>query len=288
MGLDSLFKPKGKLMLQSLDNALPGAVIPVDIRVTADEDINPREIRAELIGDETYYVRETHRDSKGHVSTHIAKRNETFAKIVQTVVEGPSLPQGTDRKWSSPVQIPANAAPTCCGKVVNIRWTLKAVLDVPKYADLSEEKPLNVFSRPGQGGDISIVPVEKSFGEVTLVIIAPPVATVSHPLKGQLTLQVKEKLNIRGIRVELVQVEEAGAKNSSEVISTAQISGERSFNPGESPVIEFSLDIPAGAPPTVIGSRSRLDWKIRAVLDRKMKSDFNVERDLVLYNALTA
>jgi hypothetical protein len=287
MGLDSLFKPKGKLMLQSQDNALPGDIVPFDIRVIAEEEIEAREIRAEMVGEEAYYVTETHRDSKGHVHTRTVERTNTFTGMVQTIAGQPALHNGTDQKWNSSMQLPQDAPPTSRGKVVNIRWTFKAVLDVPKKGDLSQEKPLNVFSH-SRSSEISIAPAQKSFGEVTLSLLVPPAAVASYPLKGQLTLNVKENLNIRGIRAELVQVEEAGTRNSDDVISKSQVSGDRSLSAGESLTFEFSLDIPASAPPTSICARSRLGWKVRAVLDRKMKTDFSVEQEVAVYNALKA
>ena len=182
--------------------------------------------------------------------------------------------------------MPPDAPPSASGKLVNIRWVLKGVMDVPKKGDLSQEKLLNVFSMTPQDSEISIIPANKSFGEVDLSLIVPPAATASRALKGQLTLKVKEKLSIRGVRVELVRVEEAGSRNDNEVVSTAQVSGEISFNGGESPIFEFSLDIPASVSPTSICRRSSLTWKVRAVLDRKMKTDFSVEQELRIYNAL--
>jgi hypothetical protein len=284
MVFDSLFKPKGKVGLQSKEKCLPGDVLPMEILVTTEEVIKPRELRAELVGQETYYVTETHRDSKGNIRTHTVPRTETFASTIQTVEELPDLLKGVEKKWSHSVQLPADAPHTCQGKVVNIRWTLKAVLDVPKRGDMSQENSLTVLCLSPQITDMSFSPSEKIFGEVILVLKAPQIAYAGHPLKGQLTLQVKEKMSIRSIRIELVQVEEAGVRKSDEVISTIQIPGAESFNPNESPSFDFSLDIPAEAPPTTFGKHSNLRWKIRAVLDRKMKTDFNVEQELIVYN----
>ena len=284
MVFDSLFKPKGKIELQSKDGCLSGALLPVEIRITPEEEIIPRAVRAELIGEETYYVTETHRDAKGNVRTHVVPRTDTFASIIQTVAEQPSLLQGMEQKWSCSMQLPADAPHTCRGKLVNIRWTLKGILDVPKRGDLSQEKPIHVFCQSRQISDGSLLPAEKIFDEVTLILKTPQVASAGTTLKGQLTLQVKDKLSIRSIRVELVQVEEAGTRKGDEVISTTQLPGAASFNPNESPTFEFSLDIPASAPPTITCKHSSLRWKVRAVLDRKMKSDFNVERELLMYN----
>jgi hypothetical protein len=288
MGLDSLLKPKGKLTLRAPDNCLPGQLIPMEIWVSAEEEIKPREVRAELAGAETYYVTETHHDAKGRIQTHTVKKNEIFAAIVQTVAEQPFLSQGTEQKWNVSMQLPADAACTSQGKLVNIRWTLKAVLDVPKRSDLSQEKPLMVFCQPAKIGDTSILLAEKTFNEVTLLLKAPAVAVVGDTVKGQLTLQIKDKLNIRSIRVELVRLEEAGTNRGDEVVAKTQIESGDSFNQNESRSFDFSLSIPAAAPPTVTGKHSSLRWKLKAVLDRKMKSDFSVEQELLVYNALRA
>ncbi|MCX6006774.1 MAG: hypothetical protein NTZ34_05880 [Chloroflexi bacterium] len=284
MVFGSLFKPKGKLVLQAKDNSLPGELLPIEIRFTPEKEIKPREVRGELVGEETYYVTVTTSDD----DMRDARKDEKFASIIQTVAEQPSLLPGVEQKWSSSIQLPADAPPTCHGKLVNIRWTLKAVLDVPKSANLSQEKPLNVVCPSPQVSDHPALPAENIYKEVTLTLKAPQVASIGSTLKGQLTLQIKDKLSFRSIKVELVRVEEAGSRKANEVISTTQISGEASFNQNESPSFEFSLDIPAEAPPTVICKRSNLRWKVRAVIDRKMKSDFNVEQELLVYNASKA
>jgi len=201
------------------------------------------------------------------------------------VAEQPALSQGVEQKWSSSIQLPPDALPTCRGKWVNIRWTLKAVLDVPKRADLSYGKPFHVSCLSTQLSDMPVLPAEKVFNQVTLMLKAPQAISAGTTLKGQLVLQLKDNLSISSIRVELARVEKAGSRDADEVISTAQCSGAASFNQNDSPSFEFSLDIPAEAPPTAICKFSSLRWKVRAIVDRKMKTDFNVEQELFVYNA---
>ncbi len=280
MALTSPFPPKGKLETQHQDAILPGAKLPIQIRVMPEEDIQPREIRVELVGEETYFVKVRHKDSY-----HYQSMTNTFAKIVQTVAEQPALFNGVEQKWNSVIELPADAPATCRGKLVNIHWTLKAVLDVPKRGDLSQEKSLNVICPSAQAGDAAITPVEMSYKEVTLVLKAPKYASTGSTLKGRLDLQVKDKLSMRSIRVELVRAEKAGSRHEDKVISTSQIAGIATFNQNESPHFEFPLDIPADAPPTAICKNSSLIWKVKAVIDRKMTTDFNVEQEVVVYNA---
>jgi len=95
-----LFKPKAKIEIQSQHKSLPGALLPLQIRLTTQEEIKAQEVRAELIGEETYYVTETYRDSKGHMRTRVVQRNDTIARITKTVAEQPTFIQGAEQQWS--------------------------------------------------------------------------------------------------------------------------------------------------------------------------------------------
>jgi hypothetical protein len=280
MVFKSLSYPKGEMVAQAPDSALPGARIPIEIRVTIEEEIKPRALRVELVGEETYYLPSRGRHSHGSVPWE-----STFAKIVQVVAEQPSLSQGMEQKWSCSVQIPPDALPSCRGEWVNIRWTLKAILDVHNRVDLMKANPLRVLSPSPQMGDVSLASAEKTFGQVVLTLKAPREISTGNTLKGQLALQIKDKLSVRSIRIELVRIEDAKEEKVSQVISTARVSEEASFNQVDSPSFEFALDVPAGAPPTSVCKHSYLRWKVRAVIDRNMKTDFNVEQDLIVYNA---
>jgi len=278
MVIKSLFKPRGKIEIQAPDSIPPGESLHLELRITAGEEISPREVRAELVGDETYYQK-VHR-GYGYTVLH-----NTFARIVQTVAEQPALSQGVEQKWNCSLQVPPDILPACRGQWVNISWTLKAVVDVPKRVDLSQEKPIQVFCPPPQVNNMPVLPAEKTFSQVALSLKAPQVVSSGTSLKGQLNLLVKESLDISGIRVELVQVEDAHDRKANQVVSTTHISGKASFSQNESPSFPFSLDVPAGAPPTAICKFSGLRWKVRAIIDRKMKTDFNVEQELFVYNA---
>jgi hypothetical protein len=277
-------KPKAEIDIKADSKGLPGASLPLEIRLSAQEEIKAREVRVELVGEEKYYVRETHRDSKGHTQTRIVQRTNAIAKINKTLVEQPTFMEGAEQRWSLSMQIPSDAPPTCCGKLVNIQWKLKATLDVPKQPDQSQEIPLRVLRQSPQTSNVNVFPTDKVFDSIGVNLEVAPVVSPGEILIGRLTLQVKDNLNAQGIRVELVQVEDAGARNSNEVIAKADVSGSTSFNQYESPSFEFSLKIPADAPPTACAPHSSLGWKVKAVIARRMKTDFNVEREVIVYN----
>lgn len=286
MALGSVFKPRGKIEVLAPDSSMLGQQVSVSVLVIPEEEIKPKEVRVELVGEETYYETERHydSDSPGHKKTRIVKRNEPFASIVQVVATQPTLFKGSEQKWSCSPQLPEDSGCTCHGKVVDIRWKLKAVVDVPNRPDLSCEKPLNVLSLPAQQDVVASPPAERSFGAVDLSLKVPASARAGSLIKGQLSLRVKEKLSVRSIRVELVRAELAGNMVNQEVVSKAHIIGDTNFNALESPSYDFSLEIPAGIPPTSIGKESSLRWKVRAVLDFKMRTDFNVEKEIIISN----
>jgi hypothetical protein len=280
-----LSKPKATINIAAQNRVLPGALLPVGIRLNAQEEIKAREVRAELVGEETYYVKETHHDSKGHTSTRLVQKTNTLARITQTVADQSTFLRGTEQHWSLSLQLPPDAPPTCIGKLVNIRWSLKTVIDTPNRPDTSQEVPLTVLCLPPQASRINELPAEKVFNDVGMNLEIPPLASPGETLIGRLNLQMKDKVNTQGIRIELVQNEDTGARSAVEVVAKTEISGSTSYGEFDAPSLEFSLNIPAEAPPTAQSFHSSLHWRVKAVVARRLRSDFNVEREVFIYNA---
>lgn len=84
MAFGSLLKPKGSIKMQATENSMPGQQISLDINVVTEEDLNPRQIRAELVGEETYYKTETVSHGR-HRNTRTVKKDEPFASVVQVL-----------------------------------------------------------------------------------------------------------------------------------------------------------------------------------------------------------
>ncbi len=276
-----LSKPEADIEINSEKRVLPGTQLPVEIRVTPREEITPRALRAELVGEETFYVRQTSRDSKGNTTTRIMKKTGTIASINATLAEQPVLHTGVAQRWNTSMQIPDEAPPTCRGKLVNIQWKIKAVLDVPKRPDRSQEVPLIVLNASPQDSPGPVYGYEelKNFS-VNLDVC--PTASPGDILIGRLTLQIKDRMNVQGIRLELVQIEDAGARSSTEVVTRNEVAGATSFDQYESPSFEFSLHIPPEAPQTAVSAHSSLRWKLKAVIARRLMTDFNIEREILV------
>jgi hypothetical protein len=282
----SPFKPKAQINLQAPNSGRPGANLPAEIRLLPLEEIHPREIRLELTGIETYYRTETTHGPKGQVQTRIVKREESFTKEVQSIIQQPVLITGAEQSWKTSMIVPPDAAPTARGKLVNIQWGLKTVVDVTMRADQSAELPFRVFRIPPQtGNSINTLPVVTTYDDCTLSLEAPGIAAAGETLIGHLRLETKCSLQVRGIRVELKRVEDAGARKSDEILMNQELSGAVSFSPYEAKSFDLALAIPADAPPTAISPHSSLRWKIKVSLDRRLRKDFNIEQEVLVYNA---
>ena len=287
--IQRFFKPKAELEVRTRETCLPGVSLPVEVVVCLQEQLKPREVRLELVGEESYYVQETQAGPKGQTHIQTVQRVNAFTRVPYTVLEQPSLTPGVEASREVTIQIPIDAPPSCRGKVVDVHWTLKAVLDVPGRRDQVRELPLQVMRSPfsaRQDNEARIgLPAAKSLDDCSLTLDVPRMVAAKGVVSGRLQLKAQRKFQVRGIRVELVRQEDAGAEQADDVVAHQDLSGSVSFNATESPSFAFSLPLPSVVAPTMVSPHSSLRWQVRAVLDRRMRSDFNIEQDVFIYNA---
>lgn len=283
------FKSKAELEVHTSETCLPGASLPVEIVVCLQEELKPRQVRLELVGQETYYEHQTYPGTKGRPETRTVRKVNTFASIPHVALEQPSLVPGVEASREVSIQIPFDAPPSCRGEVVDVRWILKATLDVPGRLDQVREVPLQVMrtapinGRPDGAG--KSLPAQKSFDDCTLELEVPGLLSAKETVRGRLLVKALRAFQVRGIRVEVVRLEDAGAQNAENVTARQDLSGSLSLNPMESPSFAFSMPLPETVAPTMASPHSSLRWQVRAVLDRRLRTDFNVQQDVFIYNA---
>ncbi len=281
----SPFKAKADLSVSTVSLCLPGDSLPVLLRLTPQDQIRARQIRVELVGEETYYVRQTTHGPKGQTQTHIVKKVDVFSQTELVIADQPALNPGIAQEWKATLSVSIDAPGTCKGKVVDIRWFAKGILDVPGRPDTTHEFPLAVVTPDPAVPTEPSTPEQQRFDECTLSLEATRTASAGQNIAGRLRLNTERKFQVRGIRVELLRIEEAGARGDTQIAARQDISGPVSFDPYEGPSFPFSLAMPSDAPPTSASPHSRLRWQLKVTLDRAMRSDFHVERDIFVYNA---
>jgi hypothetical protein len=287
--LSERFQPKGNLEVVVPSTGRAGDSIPVEVHLRLQENVEPRQARIELVGRETYYERRTDTDSRGHSRTRIVKREADFSRLSQTLEREFQLVSGTEYYWSASIAIPPDAPSTCRGKLIDIRWVVKGVLDVPKRRDLVQQVPIQVQGQdtapaPGNGGGNTSTLAMEGFEECNLILMLEQGAlTQGQNLQGRFQMEAMKEFSVRAISVQLVQVENAGARDSKEVAVRECLSEPASFRPHESYSYDFVLTMPLEAPPTASSPHSSLAWWVEAILDRPLRTDFSVGKEVYVY-----
>ncbi|MBI4337815.1 MAG: sporulation protein [Chloroflexi bacterium] len=279
-----LFKPRGRLTLRAPERCLPGESISFEIGLDLQEpEVRVRQVRVELVGEETYYVRETTSGPRGQTRTVVRAKDETFVAQTSAVMDEGLLRPGERTGWQGSLQVPRDATPSSRGKLVNIRWTLRAVADVPGRRDLVQQQAMAVLA-PGQGngGHES----EEGFPEGRLALyLSSTAARPGEVLRGKLRLSVLQELRLRAVRVELVRIEQAGVRDEANVVRSTRLMEGTTLRASEEAVLDFALDVPPDAPPTTGSPHSALRWVVRGVLDRSLRLDTRVTQEIRVYSS---
>jgi hypothetical protein len=77
----------------------------------------------------------------------------------------------------------------------------------------------------------------------------------------------------------------AGSGNITEDAKQAEVdlSGKREFTAGAVEQVPFSITVPPEAGPTTAHQYARVEWRLEAVLDRRMRDDLAVDTPLLVY-----
>lgn len=148
----------GKANLQLvLDRQSPpylfGETIHAKLTVTGEKDLKIEEGRIVLLYHEEYQFRRrhVHRDSKGHTSTREESVWTTDEREVKREVFAgqTTIPGGGRQTLEFQFPIPLNAAPTAeGGKIVRIKWLVKATLDRRMAGDTEAIVEVPVMTAP--------------------------------------------------------------------------------------------------------------------------------------------
>lgn len=115
------------------------------------EELAARQVRVELVGSEVYYTTgttHTYGTGTSTTTTTTSKTKDSFT-LVRRVLQEPSyLRKGVQQRWKAPLQLPIDAPPTCKGGIIDVNWTLRVVVDVPRRRDLVQKSPLTVLAEP--------------------------------------------------------------------------------------------------------------------------------------------
>ena len=279
--------------------AAPGTDVTVRFEVTGELDAKARAVRVTLEGTANY---------KANVTRTYGPTEDSN---VSTVEEWQSYPLHKEER-ELPAQagpgevtfkLPPDALPSSAGAVT---WTVSARIDRAGGMDKVVRQDLSVRhgaeGLPGQRA-----PQQQEDG---LTLDDVPVAVrAGSPVSGNLTVNVDKDVKVTAARIRLYRkvtytaaaqtdgsifgagpdglsaVAFIGSNHIKDELKVAEVdlAGKREFTAGSVERLPFTIDVPEDAGPTTAHSYARVEWRLEAVLDRRMRGDLAVETPLVVF-----
>ena len=197
--------------------------------------------------------------------------------------------------------VPQSAPPASADAV---RWVVKVQVDRERGRDKKEEVELSV--RHGAEG----LPTERAQQQTDdgLTLDGLPVAIrAGDTISGHLTVNVRKDVGVTAARIRLhrrvtytaqpthegrywgdgasLVLFFGGSGNIVEERKHGEVdlAGKRDFSAGTIEQLPFSIQVPADAGPSSGHQYARVEWRVEAVLDRRMRDDLAVDTPLLVY-----
>ncbi len=289
--LSFLHKPEADLAIDLDDKDIyPGDTVNLRLYITPRESFRIRSGTVELTCTEVYWRMVTTTTGKTTTTSNRKFRRKLY-KLKESFLGATDLTSGMSLNQSASLTIPANAPPTVSGKTASITWELNAKLDIPKMRDIHEKRSLMVRSIPTavavdeKGWTSPSYSATDSADQCDLKLsVNTDIISAGQSLRGSLEAQVKEQFDVRKVRVELEVKEKAGNKSSAVIAdSTVLDGGPISFHGADFMQWQFQLKIPDTPLPSVSTSSTSVNWRIKGIMDRRMKQDISVEKGIQVY-----
>ena len=274
----------------------PGAEVVLRVDVGGDIDDKCRAVRAGITCTGHYLVKERDRDADGDVDVDEVWRTVDIHEEAHEfpVAVGPLQAHFT---------VPPGAQPSSEDAV---EWTAWARIDREKGRDVVERLPLPVRFGP------DTMPAERPgdpSNEGLTLLDVPAAVRAGEPLTGTLGVSLADDAKVTAVRIRLHRrrtyvadtIEGVGVSGGQSLVADlflgggasrivkddevteVDLAGKRSFEPGQSERLEFSVAVPAEAGPSTTHQHGQVDWRVEAVLDRRMRGDLSVEAPVVVF-----
>lgn len=269
----------------------PGSEMAVRFNILDQLDAKARSVRVGVTCTGTYQVEERDRDADGdEVTREVSREIEVF-----THEQSVELRTGEQLVT---MFLPDHVQPTS-GDIVS--WEAWARVDRDNGLDVVQRVPFQVR-----------VPIERvpqtrqndaTSDGLTLSGI-PTAIRHGEPLSGTLVIDVPEELTARSVRIRLHRrvTYLARPENSYDLysgslvhstffgsnqitddrqVAEVELGGKATFQPGQRKELPFSIEVPA-AGPTSAHLYAQVDWRVEAVLDRRLRGDKAVESPIIV------
>jgi hypothetical protein len=275
--------------------AAPGQEVVLRFDVSGDLDDKCRGIRVGVTGTGRYLVEERDRDSQGRVTTREVWRE------VELHEEEHSYPAQVG-PGQAHLTLPPAAPPSAHDAV---EWEVFARVDRERGMDKVERRPLPVRHSADQLPTERVPPT--SDDGLTLEDV-PVAARAGEQVSGTLTVNLADDTKVTAVRIRLhrrctyvaERIDDYGLWRGNtlgmfvfgggqshitrdEKVAEADLAGKREFAPGQVERLPFTVTVPSGLGGTTGHPHAQVDWRVEAVLDRRLRGDLAVETPLIVY-----
>lgn len=270
---------------------LPGDTVRATVTASADKDFKFQQGRVALLYAERYEYRKRDYDNSDKrwetKNYNTTEEHEVRREII--LPEGllrASAPQTWTFEWQLPPEIP----PTYAGKILQIRWMVKATLDRKLMQDVNASADLTVPSEPpGKRVTPGEFGVAKSPGDAEMFIWLPKEEWLEgETVQGKLIVRPQKEFDVTEVRVELQRVENVpeGEGNTSVAnVEKTRVSPGAKYQPGGAQEYPFTFRLPQTATPSIRSPHGTVAWVIKGILARRLRGDFEVQEEIAVFSA---
>jgi sporulation-control protein spo0M len=268
----------------------PGDVITVKVHVGGQPDQRVQGARVELACKNRFHKREREYNHDGPDHNRTVTREETFVAVWRPLPAAPDGPVAFG-EHTVQLQVPPDAPPTAFepeGFGSMVKWEVRAILDRRMGFDPDATIEVFVYSLPHQYAHWAQSPPVPKSHEVPMMLdqLSTRVLRPGEQITGVLTVSPRESAKGRAVRVQLQRRRTDTPDNmqSNETAVEVELARDVKLEAGQSLQFPFQIPLPEGVPPTFAAAKSYMRWYLEAVVDRKMRSDFTAEAEVVVYS----
>lgn len=266
--------------------AMVGEGITGVVRLRANERVDARKAALRLVGLRLDEVQksESEEDSEGYTTTTDSWVETDGKLFVQDAFLEPVVPAvlSPGQAWEARFAIPAPrlGPPTAHLGESIIAWALEVRWDIPHVSDHFVALHLPLAQHPdliragvGKQGGMSVmagVPV----GDAVISVASP----LPAPAGAEMTIGVRWPSAPGGTKGRVEIQRKTNAPNGTKgVVASAEVDPS-AFRGG----VEVRLAVPAGSAPSFDGAGLEIRYIIRALVDRRFRSDVAIERPVAI------
>jgi hypothetical protein len=181
--------------------------------------------------------------------------------------------------------------PTSVGPGASSRWLLRCEVAGPGRFPDPVEVPVVVLAP--QVPQPAEQPVRDGSGTPLCAISFHGLPRTSVPpgtmLRGTIRVTAKDDLKARGVRIELARLTTIDSGRGKSVVrrsvAQAAASGPLELRPRQPKDLAFAIAVPDDAGPSIISEDYRVEWLLRAVIDRPLRRDEVWEQTIAVHTS---